>query len=611
MLLPLRSAVLGSFPPLLVHLCCRCPHIIAAVTTPPSFPFHHHRSFSHRKNHLRTKLPQIPTPLHSSTPPIQGDGVLDEKSRDESIGDKRGEENRDETLYPSLSEIKALDETFGDESISYERNEGNQDETKVEFSSLSEIKALDETFGDESISYKRNEGNRDETKVEFSSLSEIKALDETFGDESISYERNEGNRDETKVEFSSLSEIKALDETFGDESISYERKEGNQDETKVEFSSLFEINAPDRTLNSGTAGFNISTVLVNVSLCLAIVVVVRIVMWTVATLRGEDSVPRQKAEDGKIVRELKLSLEDQRKVDEIKDLVMHIRGEEEAMLDIGSGAGAGETIIKKSLIEEIERRAGTEFQNKTEENGEKMKKKREIKKKVGDGDKAARRKPAFSKVKGDIASRDRMKGFDGSEWRNQRDSTDILSHSNDLEKTMLKESLEIKSVMPSKKLKPNSKERSRSGHGVSVSGAPISQSSSGSKELWWLKLPYVLCVYLRTGSEIDADSNDPMKRLYAMKMNPNSPDSPSHVIVFQDKNDATNLCYLLESHFESLGGFSTDIVPLPIKELKDAVLKNSMNVVVIKKSELRLYAGQPLVEVETAIRSIIQRNTDR
>lgn len=41
------------------------------------------------------------------------------------------------------------------------------------------------------------------------------------------------------------------------------------------------------------------------------------------------------------------------------------------------------------------------------------------------------------------------------------------------------------------------------------------------------------------------------------------------------------------------------------------MLKNSMNVVVIKKSELRLYAGQPLVEVETAIRSIIQRNTDR
>lgn len=73
------------------------------------------------------------------------------------------------------------------------------------------------------------------------------------------------------------------------------------------------------------------------------------------------------------------------------------------------------------------------------------------------------------------------------------------------------------------------------------------------------------CVYLRAGSEINNSPDDPMKRLYAMKMDPNSANSPSHVIVFQDHTDATNLCYLLESHFEAIGDFRTDIVPLPIK----------------------------------------------
>lgn len=36
----------------------------------------------------------------------------------------------------------------------------------------------------------------------------------------------------------------------------------------------------------------------------------------------------------------------------------------------------------------------------------------------------------------------------------------------------------------------------------------------------------------------------------------------SYVIGFEDRVDANNFCYLLESFFEDLGDFSTDIVPL-------------------------------------------------
>lgn len=36
----------------------------------------------------------------------------------------------------------------------------------------------------------------------------------------------------------------------------------------------------------------------------------------------------------------------------------------------------------------------------------------------------------------------------------------------------------------------------------------------------------------------------------------------SYVIAFQDRYDANNFCYLLESFFEDLGDFGADIVPL-------------------------------------------------
>nr|XP_010931644.2 LOW QUALITY PROTEIN: uncharacterized protein LOC105052511 [Elaeis guineensis] len=119
---------------------------------------------------------------------------------------------------------------------------------------------------------------------------------------------------------------------------------------------------------------------------------------------------------------------------------------------------------------------------------------------------------------------------------------------------------------------------------------------------WWLKLPYVLAIFLHRGS----DGNGP-KGLYTLRMNSSSDDgdSTSYTVAFQDRGDATNFCYLVESFFEELGDVSADIVPLTIQELDEAARAGELKLIVVRKGQLDLYAGQPLVEAETALRSLL------
>ncbi|XP_072993037.1 uncharacterized protein [Typha latifolia] len=119
---------------------------------------------------------------------------------------------------------------------------------------------------------------------------------------------------------------------------------------------------------------------------------------------------------------------------------------------------------------------------------------------------------------------------------------------------------------------------------------------------WWLKLPYVLGIFIRRGMDRTG-----RRGLYSLKMNSSleDEDSPSYTITFQDRGDATNFCLLLESYFEELGDVSADIVPLTIQELKKAVESSEFKVIVVPKGKLRLYAGQPLAEAETALLSLL------
>lgn len=53
--------------------------------------------------------------------------------------------------------------------------------------------------------------------------------------------------------------------------------------------------------------------------------------------------------------------------------------------------------------------------------------------------------------------------------------------------------------------------------------------------------------------------------LFAIKSSSNANGSSSHTVAFEDRGDATNFCYLLESFFDDLGDFSAEIVPFPVK----------------------------------------------
>lgn len=53
--------------------------------------------------------------------------------------------------------------------------------------------------------------------------------------------------------------------------------------------------------------------------------------------------------------------------------------------------------------------------------------------------------------------------------------------------------------------------------------------------------------------------------LYTLKSSSSTEDRISYTVAFEDRADANNFCYLLESFFEDLGDFQADVVPLTVK----------------------------------------------
>lgn len=51
------------------------------------------------------------------------------------------------------------------------------------------------------------------------------------------------------------------------------------------------------------------------------------------------------------------------------------------------------------------------------------------------------------------------------------------------------------------------------------------------------------------------------QRLYSLK---SSSGDLSHIVAFEDRSDAANFCYILQSYFEDLEDFSTEIVLISI-----------------------------------------------
>ncbi|PRQ39191.1 hypothetical protein RchiOBHm_Chr4g0422351 [Rosa chinensis] len=130
-----------------------------------------------------------------------------------------------------------------------------------------------------------------------------------------------------------------------------------------------------------------------------------------------------------------------------------------------------------------------------------------------------------------------------------------------------------------------------------------SKQSDNETDPWWLHLPYVLVIFMRRGS-------DGQGGLFSIELNSQSQNESdaSYSVAFEDRGDANNFCFLLESCFEDQDDFRATAAPLPNKELHKAVKSDDMKVIVVKKGQLQLYAGQPFAEVEMALRSLVLQN---
>lgn len=115
-------------------------------------------------------------------------------------------------------------------------------------------------------------------------------------------------------------------------------------------------------------------------------------------------------------------------------------------------------------------------------------------------------------------------------------------------------------------------------------------------ELWWLDLPYVLCIGLTNSS----DDGSNQSGFYSLDMTPDFAgmiEGPTptynHTVAFQDQKDALNFCGLLLSE-----QYSADVIPIAPKDLYQDAKQQGFKVTVIKKGQLGLVPGQALDDVE-------------
>lgn len=156
-----------------------------------------------------------------------------------------------------------------------------------------------------------------------------------------------------------------------------------------------------------------------------------------------------------------------------------------------------------------------------------------------------------------------------------------------------------------KNVVPQSNGRSK---GRRVGSTPSSSRGDSKKtdagsDLWWLNLPYLFAIAMQQAYGDKGEGG-----FYSLKTISDDPTltHASYTVLFQDRGDAQNFCHLLESFFEELEDISISVIPLPIKELNDAVKSQTKKVIAVRKGQLRLYAGQPLDEVEMALRSLVK-----
>ncbi|KAL8138413.1 hypothetical protein V2J09_004414 [Rumex salicifolius] len=120
--------------------------------------------------------------------------------------------------------------------------------------------------------------------------------------------------------------------------------------------------------------------------------------------------------------------------------------------------------------------------------------------------------------------------------------------------------------------------------------------------LWWLDLPYVLCIelYTQEGEEMKVGFYT-LEMAADLELDP----KPYHVIAFEEPSECKNLCYIIQSHLEMLGNNGKAfVVAQPPKEAFRDAKANGYGVTVIRKGEVLLNVDEPLEEVEEIITEI-------
>ncbi|KAL2468934.1 embryo defective [Forsythia ovata] len=116
--------------------------------------------------------------------------------------------------------------------------------------------------------------------------------------------------------------------------------------------------------------------------------------------------------------------------------------------------------------------------------------------------------------------------------------------------------------------------------------------------LWWLDLPFVLCIELYT-----VENEEQKVGFYSLEMAADLELDPKqyHVIAFEDAGDCKNLCYIIQAQMEILGNGNAFIVARPPKDAFREAKENGFSVTVIRKGQLQLNVDQTLQEVEELI----------
>ncbi|KAI3886860.1 hypothetical protein MKW98_017212 [Papaver atlanticum] len=119
--------------------------------------------------------------------------------------------------------------------------------------------------------------------------------------------------------------------------------------------------------------------------------------------------------------------------------------------------------------------------------------------------------------------------------------------------------------------------------------------------LWWLDLPYVLCIELyREEDGVQKAGFYTLEMAEDLKLDPKQ----LHVIAFEDPKDSKNFCYIIQAHMEMLGNGTAFVVARPPKDAFRDAKANGFSVTVIRKGELSLNVDLPLEEVEEQISEI-------